>query len=80
MFTPTGCSTPLTAITLHSTTSAGEAKELAIISWDGRIPSVELRVALDDWCFPGAPMAWEIGEDGSVTVPSNGSEADSRLH
>lgn len=70
----------LTAITLHTTTGAGEAKELAILTWDGRIPSVHLRVAFDDWCNPGRSLDWDIREDGSVFVPSNGGDPDSPLH
>jgi hypothetical protein len=72
--------TPLTAITLHSLTGAGEAKELNVLSWEGRIPSVELRVAFDDWCYPGRALDWQILDDGSVFIPSNGGEAGSQLH
>jgi hypothetical protein len=72
--------TPLTFITTHSLTGAGEAKELDVLSWDGRIPSVELRVAFDDWCYPGAALDWTIGDDGSVSIPSNGNEEGSPLH
>lgn len=72
--------TPLTFITAHSLTGAGEAKELDVLSWDGRIPSVELRVAFDDWCYPGAALDWTIGDDGSVMIPSNGNEEGSPLH
>lgn len=72
--------TPLTAITLHTLTGPGEAKELNVLSWNGRIPSVELRVAFDDWCYPGRSLDWEIRNDGSVYIPSNGGEADSPLH
>ena len=72
--------TPLTAITLHTLTGTGEAKELNVLSWDGRIPSVELRVAFDDWCYPGGTLDWQILEDGSVFIPSNGGEAGSQLH
>lgn len=72
--------TPLTFITTHSLTGAGEAKELDVLSWDGRIPSVELRVAFDDWCYPGAALDWTIGDDGSVTIPTNGNEEGSPLH
>jgi hypothetical protein len=71
---------PLTAVTIYSTTGAGEAKELDILSWDGRIPSVELRVAFDDWCYLGAILDWEIRNDGSVFIPSNGNEEGSALH
>lgn len=71
---------PLTAITLYAPTGTGEAKELNILSWDGRFPSVELRVAFDDWCYPGQTLEWEIREDGSVFVPSNGGEEGSSLH
>lgn len=70
----------LTAVTLTASTGAGLATELNILTWDGRIPSVELRVALDDWCYPGQVLAWEIREDGSVYVPSNGGEEGSPLH
>ena len=72
--------TPLTFVTLRSATGTGEAKELAVLTWDGRVPSVELRVAFDDWCYPGAALDWEIGEDGSVFIPSNGGEEGSPLH
>lgn len=72
--------TPLTAITLHTLTGAGEAKELNIMSWNGRIPSVELRVAFDDWCYPGDMLEWQILDDGSVFIPSNGGEEGSQLH
>jgi hypothetical protein len=72
--------TPLTFVTESFTTPTGEAKELGVITWDGRIPSVVLRVSLDDWCYPGQPLAWEIGPDGSVFVPSNGNEEGSPLH
>jgi hypothetical protein len=72
--------TPLTAITLRTLTGAGEAKELNVLSWNGRIPSVELRVAFDDWCYPGSTLDWEIRDDGSVYIPSNGGEEGSQLH
>jgi hypothetical protein len=72
--------TPLTAITLYTLTGAGEAKELNVLSWDGRIPSVELRVAFDDWCYPGRSLDWQILDDGSVFIPSNGGEQGSALH
>lgn len=72
--------TPLTFITTHTLTGAGEAKELNVLSWDGRIPSVELRVSFDDWCYPGAALDWTIGDDGSVTIPTNGNEVGSPLH
>ncbi len=71
---------PLTFVTLHSTTGAGEAKELAALTWADRAPYVELRVAFDDWCYPGRTLDWDIREDGSVFVPSNGNEAGSPLH
>lgn len=71
---------PLTFITLNSTTGAGEAKELNVMAWDDRFPVVELRVAFDDWCYPGSTLDWEIREDGSVFVPSNGGEEGSGLH
>lgn len=72
--------TLLTAITLVTTTGTGEARELNILTWDGRFPSVELRVAFDDWCYPGSTLDWEIRADGSVFVPSNGGEEGSPLH
>ncbi|MFN8380237.1 MAG: hypothetical protein U0452_16375 [Anaerolineae bacterium] len=72
--------TPLTFVTESFVTPAGEAKELDVITWDGRIPSVALRVSFDDWCYPGQPLTWEIGADGSVFVPSNGNEEGSPLH
>jgi hypothetical protein len=72
--------TPLTFITTQSSTGAGTAKELDVLSWDGRIPSVELRVSFDDWCYPGATLDWTIGDDGSVTIPTNGNEEGSALH
>jgi hypothetical protein len=72
--------TPLTAITLYTLTGPGEAKELNILSWENGIPSVELRIAFDDWCYPGSALDWEIREDGSVFVPSNGGEEGSPLH
>ncbi len=72
--------TSLTFITTHSLTGAGVAKELNVLSWDGRIPSVELRVSFDDWCYPGATLDWTIGDDGSVTIPTNGNEEGSALH
>lgn len=72
--------TALTFVTLRSATGTGEAKELAVLTWDGRIPSVELRVSFNDWCYPGAELSWEIREDGSVFVPSNGGEEGSPLH
>lgn len=75
-----GAQAPLTLITLFAATGTGEAKELTIVSWDGRIPSVELRVAFDDWCYPGRALDWEIRADGSVFVPSNGNEEGSPLH
>ena len=59
---------------------AGEAKELTVLSWDGRIPNVELRVWFDDWCSPGQPLEWIINADASVDVPSNGGEEGSPLH
>jgi hypothetical protein len=71
---------PLTVITLHSATPAGAAKELAILIWDDRLPEVKLRVAFDDWCYPGGDLNWEIRDDGSVYVPSNGGDPDSPLH
>jgi hypothetical protein len=71
---------PLTAVTLYALTGPGEAKELNILSWEGRIPSVKLRIAFDDWCYPGRTLDWEIREDGSVFVPSNGGEEGSPLH
>jgi hypothetical protein len=80
VFPVAGAESPLTAITLYSTTGAGEAKELNILSWEGRIPSVKLRIAFDDWCYPGRTLDWEIREDGSVFVPSNGGKEDSPLH
>jgi hypothetical protein len=75
-----GTDQPLTAITSRFATALGEAKELDILSWNGRIPSVELRVAFDDWCYPGAALDWEIRDDGSVFVPSNGNEEGTGLH
>lgn len=75
-----GQDTPLTALTLYAATGTGEAKELNIVTWEGRIPSVKLRVAFDDWCYPGQSLAWDIRADGSVFVPSNGGEQDSPLH
>ena len=77
---PDDGSAPLIAVTLHAPTGTGEAKELNILTWDGRIPSVELRVAFDEWCYPGGSLDWEIREDGSVYVPSNEGEEDSPLH
>ncbi|MBK8019926.1 MAG: hypothetical protein IPK19_00550 [Chloroflexi bacterium] len=71
---------PLTFVTQVRSTGAGEAKELAVLSWEDRFPAVELRVAFDDWCSPGATLNWEIREDGSVFVPSNGGEEGSPLH
>jgi hypothetical protein len=41
---------------------------------------VELRVSFDDWCYPGATLDWTIGDDGSVTIPTNGNEEGSALH
>lgn len=75
-----GQQAPLTALTLYAATGTGEAKELNIVTWDGRIPSVKLRVAFDDWCYPGQSLAWDIRADASVFVPSNGGEQDSPLH
>jgi len=72
--------TPLTFITTQSSTGAGTSKELDVLSWDGHIPSVELRVSFDDWCYPGATLDWTIGDDGSVTIPTNGNEEGSALH
>lgn len=72
--------TRLTFITLYSATGTGEAKELAVLSWEDRTPTVELRVAFDDWCYPGSSLNWEIREDGSVFIPSNGGEEGSPLH
>jgi hypothetical protein len=72
--------TRLTFVTLYSATATGEAKELAVLIWEDRAPSVELRVAFDDWCYPGSSLDWQIGEDGSVFVPSNGGEEGSPLH
>ncbi len=80
VFVPSGESSPLTAITLYSTTGTGETRELNILSWEGRIPAVKLRVAFDDWCFPGRALDWEILDNGSVYVPSNGGEDSSPLH
>lgn len=80
VITVAGSDQPLTAITSHFVTGTGEAKELDILSWDGRIPAVELRIAFDEWCYPGAALDWEIREDGSVFVPSNGNEEGSALH
>ncbi|MBI5667187.1 MAG: hypothetical protein HZC41_04195 [Chloroflexi bacterium] len=71
---------PLTFITQHYATGTDEAKELDALTWDGRAPYVELRVAFDDWCYPGQTLDWEIRDDGSVFVPSNGNEAGSPLH
>lgn len=71
---------PLTTVTLIAPTGTGEAKELNILTWDGRIPSVELRVAFDDWCYPGQTLEWGIRDDGSVYVPSNEGEEGSPLH
>ncbi|MBX3066109.1 MAG: hypothetical protein KF726_24230 [Anaerolineae bacterium] len=75
-----GQDAPLTFLTLHSSTGTGEAKELAVIKWDGRFPLVKLRVAFDDWCYPGSALDWQIFDDGSVLVPSNGGDAASGLH
>lgn len=73
--------TPLTLVTLRSATATGEAKELDVITWEaGRFPQVQLRVAFDDWCYPGRELDWEIRADGSVYVPSNGADTDSPLH
>lgn len=72
--------TPLTFITLYSATGTGEAKELAVLTWEDRAPYVELRVAFDDWCYPGRTLDWEIREDGSVFIPSNDGDEDSPLH
>lgn len=72
--------TRLTFVTLYSLTGTGEAKELAVLTWDERAPYVELRVAFDDWCYPGRTLEWEIGEDGSVFIPSNDGEVGSPLH
>lgn len=71
---------PLTFITLYYATGTGEAKELAVLTWDERAPYVELRVVFDDWCYPGRALDWEILDDGSVLVPSNGNEEGSPLH
>ncbi len=72
--------TRLTFITLHSLTGTGEAKELAVLTWEDHAPYVELRVAFDDWCYPGRMLDWEIGEDGSVFIPTNEGEEGSPLH
>ena len=72
--------TPLTFITLQHPTPAGEAKELTVLSWDDRIPNVELRVWFDDWCSPGHALDWTIYADASVDIPSNGGEEGSPLH
>jgi hypothetical protein len=72
--------TSLIFITLYSTTGTGEAKELAVLTWEDSAPVVKLRVAFDDWCYPGRTINWEIREDGSVFIPSNGGEKDSPLH
>ncbi len=72
--------TRLAFITLYSSTGTGEAKELAVLTWDERAPSVELRAAFDDWCYPGRSLEWEIRNDGSVFIPSNGGEEGSPLH
>ncbi len=72
--------TRLTFITLYSSTGTGEAKELAVLTWNNTTPSVELRVAFDDWCYPGSALEWEILDDGSVFIPSNGGEEGSLLH
>lgn len=72
--------TRLTFITLYSSTGTGEAKELAVLTWEDSVPNVELRVAFDDWCYPGRTLDWEIREDGSVFVPSNDGEEGSSLH
>lgn len=80
VFTLVGAESPLTEVTLYSMTGTGETKELNILSWDAWIPSVKLRVAFDDWCYPGRTLDWEIHEDGSVFVPSNEGEEGSPLH
>ena len=72
--------TPLTVISFTVGSPTGEIKELNILSWDGRFPNVELRVVFDDWCYPGRTLDWEIREDGSVFIPSNGGEEGSPLH
>lgn len=72
--------TQLTFITLYAPSPTGETKELAVLTWDDRFPSVELRVAFDDWCYPGRTLDWEIRDDGSVYIPSNGGEEGSPLH
>ena len=71
---------PLTAVALRLPTGTGEAQELNMLIWDGRIPSVELRIEINDWCYPGQPLNWEIEADGSVFVPGNGGEEGSPLH
>lgn len=72
--------TPLTYITLLNPTPLGEAKELAVLTWDESIPSVVLRVAFDEWCYPGQALTWTIGEDASVVIPSNGVDEGSQMH
>jgi hypothetical protein len=72
--------TPLTFITLASASGTGLLKELDVLTWEDQMPRVKLRVAFDEWCYPGEDLQWEVREDGSVFVPSNGGDANSDLH
>jgi hypothetical protein len=54
------------ALTHVLRTPVNDIRELTVLRWQDRQPTVALRISLNDWC---ATASWEIRADGSIFIP-----------